>query len=75
MRESRNALAVSEVRRGSAAARIGVERGDYLVGVGGTQVASVDKFRQRVVDVRNSQSVLLSIQRGQRIYNVQVPLG
>lgn len=75
VRETRGALAVAEVRRGSAAARIGITRGDFLVGIGGTPLDSLDRFRRRVVDVRNNQSVMVSIQRGQRIHNVQMPLG
>jgi serine protease Do len=74
VREGRGGLAVSEVRRGSSAAEIGIESGDYLVGISGVPVEKLEQFRSRVVEVRNSQAVLLSIRRGQRVYHVQVAL-
>jgi Do/DeqQ family serine protease len=73
--QSRQALAVTEVRQGSNAARIGIQRGDLLRAVGGTPVDTLDALRRRMVEVRNSQSVLLSIQRGRRLYRLQVPVG
>ena len=75
LEQSRQALAVTEVRQGSNAARIGIQRGDLLRAVGGTPVDTLEALRRRMVEVRNSQSVLLSIQRGRRLYRVQVPVG
>jgi S1-C subfamily serine protease len=75
VRAVRDGLQVSEVRRGSASARIGLARGDALVGVGGAQVRTVEEFRRRIVEARYGQAVLLSVVRGQRLYHVQVPLG
>jgi len=74
VREARGGLTVVEVRRGSSAAQIGIQNGDAVVGVSGMRVEKVEQFRSRIVDVRNNQAVLLSIQRGARVYHVQVPL-
>jgi S1-C subfamily serine protease len=68
-------LAVTKVRRGSTAAKIGMEKGDRLLGVGGTPVPTVTELRRRLVAVRGSRSVMLSIGRGPYQYNVTVPLG
>ena len=74
VRQAHGGLTVAEVRRGSSAARIGIESGDSVVGVSGMPVETMEKFRSRIADVRNNQAVLLSIERGRRLYNVQVPL-
>ena len=74
VRESRGSVAVAEVRSGSSAAKIGIQSGDVVAGVSGAPVETLEQFRRRVVDARNSQAVLLSVRRGQRLYNVQVPL-
>ena len=68
-------LAVRRVRPGSPAARIGVQRGDRLLGLGGTPLRSLAEFRRRMIEVRAARSVLLSVGRGPYQYNVNVPLG
>jgi len=70
----RSGLVVRAVRAGSSAARIGVERGDYVVGLGGVALDSVAAFRKKMIEVRLAQSVLLSVRRGEYVYNVPVPL-
>jgi serine protease Do len=67
-------LAVRRVRAGSPAARIGVQRGDRFLGLGGTGLASQGEFRRRMIELRGARSVLLSIGRGPYQYNVHVPL-
>ncbi|MCW5893420.1 MAG: trypsin-like peptidase domain-containing protein [bacterium] len=68
-------LVVTGVRRGSPAAKIGVQRGDHLLGIGGAAVESLADFRRRVASVRGARAVLLAIGRGNFQYNVTVPLG
>ena len=72
--ESDEELVVHRVRSGSPAARIGVARGDRLLGLGGTRVGSMAEFRRKMIEVRAARSVLLSIGRGPYQYNVNVPL-
>ncbi len=67
-------LVVSRVRPGSPAARIGVQRGDRLLGLGGTPLRSVAELRRKMIEVRSARSVLLSVGRGPYQYNVNVPL-
>jgi len=67
-------LVVSRVRPGSPAARIGVQRGDRLLGLGGTPLRSVAELRRKMIEVRSAHSVLLSVGRGPYQYNVNVPL-
>jgi len=70
----REGLAVRRIRRGSPVDRIGVQRGDRLLGIGGRTVDSVADFRHRIAEVRSAESVLLSIGRGTFQYNVYVRL-
>ncbi|TMB53655.1 MAG: PDZ domain-containing protein, partial [Deltaproteobacteria bacterium] len=67
-------LVVSRVRSGSPAARIGVQRGDRLLGLGGTPLRSIAELRRKMIDLRGARSVLLSVGRGPYQYNVNVPL-
>jgi serine protease Do len=67
-------LAVRRVRPGSPAARIGVQRGDRLLGLGGTPLHTVAELRRKMIEVRTARSVLLSVGRGPYQYNVNVPL-
>ena len=67
-------LLIDRVRMGSTGARIGLRRGDRLVGIGGAPVRSVAEFRRRMIEVRGKRSVLLSVARGPYEYNVDVPL-
>ena len=67
-------LVVSSVRRGSPAARIGVERGDRVLGLGGAAVATRAELRRQLIQTRRARSVLLSVGRGPYQYNVPVPL-
>jgi serine protease Do len=72
--EDRNGLLVRRVRAGSPAARIGVEPGDRVLGLGGTPLETVAEFRRRMIELGGARSVLLSIGRGRYQYNVNVPL-
>src|SRR6266446_4912551 len=67
-------LFVSRVRSASPAARIGVQRGDRLLGLGGTPLRSIAELRRKMIDLRGARSVLLSVGRGPYQYNVNVPL-
>src|SRR5438552_3343756 len=67
-------LVVRRVRTGSPAARIGVQKGDRLLGLGGTPLRSVAELRRKMVEVRAARSILLSVGRGPYQYNVNLPL-
>ena len=72
--ESNDGLVVKRVRDGSPAARIGVQRGDRLLGLGGAPLDSLAAFRKKMIELRAARSTLLSIGRGPYQYNVQVAL-
>ena len=67
-------LVVRRVRPDSPAARIGVQRGDRLLGLGGTPLRTADELRRKTIELRTARSVLMSIGRGPYQYNVNVPL-
>ena len=72
--ERGDVLEVRRVRPGSPAARIGVQAGDRLLGLGGTATHSVAEFRRKIIEIRGAREVLLSVGRGPYQYNVNVPL-
>ncbi len=67
-------LVVSRVRKDSPVARIGLEAGDRVLGLGGTSVSTLPALRHRMAAVRRARNVLLSVGRGPYQYNVPVPL-
>lgn len=72
--EGDHGLVVNKIRPGSPAARIGVERGDIILGLSGAQTRTLTEFRRKIIDARMNQSVLLSIARGRQFYHVTIPL-
>jgi S1-C subfamily serine protease len=75
VRAARGGLVVSRVRPDSPAARVGVEQGDVVLGVDGEAVESLEALGTRLDAARGEGGVVLSIARGGRRYDVQVPLG
>jgi Do/DeqQ family serine protease len=73
VKERGGGLVVAGVKRGSPAARIGLQAGDRLLAVAGREVATLAELRQAVYPVRHASSVLLTIGRGQFAYAVTVP--
>jgi serine protease Do len=67
-------LAVTKVRPGSPLARIGLRRGDRILGLAGSTVSSVAELRRKMIEQRGARSVVLTVGRGPYEYNVQVPL-
>ena len=72
--ETRGGLEVRTIRPGSPAVQIGMQRGDVVRGVSGTPTPTVDVFRRKMIAVRLSQSILLSVSRGRQRYHVTMPL-
>ncbi|MGH7893240.1 MAG: trypsin-like peptidase domain-containing protein, partial [Candidatus Binatia bacterium] len=67
-------LAVAKVRAGSPVARIGLRRGDRILGLEGSAVETLAELRRRIIEARGARSVVLTVGRGPYQYNVQVPL-
>jgi S1-C subfamily serine protease len=74
LEEARGALAINAVRPGTAAERVGIRAGDILAGLAGQSLSSLDEFRRRFSNLRDARHVLVSIQRGRRLYHVPLPL-
>jgi len=72
--EDADGLVVRRVRGSSPAARIGVARGDRILGLGGSPLHTLAELRKKMIEVRTARGVLLSIGRGSVQYNVNVPL-
>jgi serine protease Do len=73
-RDDERGLAVTRVRDGSAAERVGVQRGDRLLGLDGVALDSLDTLGERLRAAHGAPSVVLSIGRGAYRYDVEVPL-
>ena len=67
-------LAVTKVRPNSPVARIGLRRGDRILGLAGAALASEAELRRKMIEVRGARTVVLTVGRGPYEYNVQVPL-
>ncbi len=75
VRAADGGLVVSRVRAGSVAERIGIERGDVLLGIDGEALDSLDGLARSLEDARGNEGLVLSVGRGRRRYDIQVPLG
>jgi serine protease Do len=67
-------LRVIAVRPGSPADKVGIVPGDSVTGLAGRPTDTLDAFRHGFIALRHAQQVLLSVQRGKRVYNVPLPL-
>jgi serine protease Do len=74
VKESDDGLVVTSVRRGSPMQRIGLERGDRILGLGGAAVQSLTELRRRLIAMRRARAVVVAVGRGPYQYNVQVPV-
>ncbi len=75
LREADGMLVIMRVKRGSPAERIGIERGDALLGIDGESVESLGALAAHLEDARGSDDIVLSVARGRRRYDLQLPLG
>lgn len=73
--ESRGALVVDEVANGSRGESIGLNSGDFIVGVNGTGITSVKELNQQLTQAAERSSFVLSVQRGRYVYNLTFPMG
>ena len=75
VQEADDGLIVNRVRGGSLMERIGVERGDRVLGLDGAGLDTIDALGERLEAARGAPGVVLSVGHGGRRYDVQVPLG
>jgi serine protease Do len=67
-------VAVTDVRRASAAARAGFRRGDLVLTIGGAEIRSPDDFRKAVRKARGVREIALEAARGRARYRLSLPL-
>ena len=72
---TRGRLVIRHVRRGSAAARVGIRRGDLLYSVAGRPLRSASEFDLMCAAIREAEAVAVIIGRGERRYYVTLQLG
>ncbi|HSD10418.1 MAG TPA: trypsin-like peptidase domain-containing protein [Candidatus Binatia bacterium] len=68
------ALTVKAVRQQSPAASVGIRPGDVVAALNGRSVETLEQFRRRLASLRSARRMLVSIQRGARLYHVPLPL-
>jgi serine protease Do len=73
-RGGRGELAIERVVRGSAADRRGLAAGDLILGANGQRVASPDDLGREVLRAMDRGSLLLAVQRGPFVYNLDFAL-
>ena len=65
---------VRSVRSGGGAQRIGLRRGDLLLGINGRSLQDEEALRRSVLDLRGRPQALIVVQRGVGRYHVTIPL-
>jgi Do/DeqQ family serine protease len=65
---------VREVRSGGGAERIGIRRGDLVLGINGRPLADRDALRRSALDLRGRARALVVVQRANGRYHVTIPL-
>ncbi|MCU1349054.1 MAG: hypothetical protein JWO56_2084, partial [Acidobacteria bacterium] len=68
-------VVIDEVARASRSAEIGLAPGDYIVGVNGVEVHSTKQLNDELIRNADRSSIVLSVARGQYIYNLTFPMG
>jgi serine protease Do len=67
-------VAVESVARGSRGESIGLQPGDYVVGVNGTEVRSTKDLNDQLRQASERSSFVLSIARDRYVYNLTFPM-
>jgi S1-C subfamily serine protease len=73
VRPGQGGLAVTAVRPGSTAARIGLEAGDVVMRLNNAPMSSLEAYREALIAARRSRSVLLLLRRGRAAYHITLP--
>ncbi len=68
-------LAVQAVERNSAAARVGLRRGDLVVAVNSAEVDTMKEFQSAIAQARKSGQAVILVQRGYRLQEFAFDLG
>jgi len=72
--ESR-AVVIDQVLNGTRAEKIGLEPGDVIVAVNGTEIGSTKELNSEISRAADRSSIVLSVARGRYVYNLTFPMG
>jgi len=67
-------VVIEEVAGKSRSANIGLAPGDYIVGINGSEVRSVDELNAALTSSAERSSIVLDIARGRYIYSLTFPM-
>jgi serine protease Do len=67
-------VVIDRVAGGSRAASIGLAPGDYIVGVNGNPIRSIDDLNNALAGSAERSSIVLDVERGRYIYSLTFPL-
>jgi len=67
-------VVISDVNPGSRGASVGLQSGDVIVGVNGTEVRSSADLNNELTKSVERSSIVLSVARGRYIYNLTFPM-
>jgi serine protease Do len=73
--DERRAVVVDEVIGNSRAAEVGLQQGDFIVGVNGNEVSDTRELNTQLIASAERSSIVLSVARGRYVYNVTFPMG
>ncbi|HSP16011.1 MAG TPA: trypsin-like peptidase domain-containing protein [Thermoanaerobaculia bacterium] len=68
-------VVIDNVASGSRSEKIGLARGDLVVGVNGVEVNSTRQLNDELVKSAERSSIVLSVARGRFVYNLTFPMG
>src|SRR5207244_1779945 len=68
------AVVIDEVVSGSRAEKIGLQPGDYIVGVNGAEVGSTKALNTELMRSADRSSIVLTVQRGRYQYSLTFPM-
>jgi serine protease Do len=71
---ARGGLAIRQVANGSVAAERGLRTGDVILGANGQETGSAELLGREVLRGLDRGSLLLAVQRGRWVYNLDFPL-
>ncbi len=73
--DENRSVVIDEVARGSRSENIGLRQGDVIVGVNGTEIASVKDLNQALTQSAERSSIVLQVARDRYIYSLTFPMG
>ena len=76
LRNGQNAVQIQQMRPNSILSRYGIKPGDWITGVDGHTIQTTDDFKDALSAVKSAhrRSIMLTIQRGRSVGQIQIEL-